>query len=64
MNPSAGFIHRPVATILLTVGVTLAGAVAFFLLPVSPLPKVDFPTITIQAQLPRSEEHTSELQSH
>ena len=52
MNLSAGFIHRPVATILLTVGVTLAGAVAFFLLPVSPLPKVDFPTITIQAQLP------------
>src|SRR5205807_4158895 len=45
-------IRRPVATTLLTVGVTLAGAAAFGLLPVSPLPQVDFPTISVQAQLP------------
>src|SRR6266567_3012864 len=52
MNPSALFINRPVATTLLTLGVTLAGAVAFFQLPVAPLPQVDFPTISVQAQLP------------
>jgi multidrug efflux pump len=52
MNPSTPFIRRPVATILLTFGVAAAGAVAFFQLPVSPLPQVDFPTISVQAQLP------------
>src|SRR5580700_7993171 len=52
MNPSTPFIKRPVATILLTFGVAAAGAVAFFQLPVSPLPQVDFPTISVQAQLP------------
>jgi multidrug efflux pump len=52
MNPSTAFIRRPVATILLTFGVAAAGAVAFFQLPVSPLPQVDFPTISVQAQLP------------
>jgi multidrug efflux pump len=52
MNFSAAFIRRPVATTLLTVGVALAGGVAFFLLPVSPLPQVDFPTISVQATLP------------
>jgi multidrug efflux pump len=52
MNPSTPFIRRPVATILLTFGVFAAGAVAFFQLPVSPLPQVDFPTISVQAQLP------------
>src|SRR5512136_1503470 len=52
MNPSAFFIRRMVATTLLTFGVALAGAVAFFQLPVSPLPQVDFPTISVQAQLP------------
>ncbi|HET7597763.1 MAG TPA: efflux RND transporter permease subunit, partial [Burkholderiales bacterium] len=46
------FIRRPVATTLLTLGITLAGAVAFRLLPVAPLPQVDFPTISVQAQLP------------
>jgi len=46
------FIRRPVATVLLTLGVALAGGVAFFKLPVSPLPQVDFPTISVQAQLP------------
>ncbi|HEY7991392.1 MAG TPA: efflux RND transporter permease subunit, partial [Stellaceae bacterium] len=52
MNLSAPFIARPVATTLLTAGVALAGIVAFFLLPVSPLPQVDFPTIQVMAQLP------------
>jgi multidrug efflux pump len=52
MSVSTPFIRRPVATILLTFGVAAAGAVAFFQLPVSPLPQVDFPTISVQAQLP------------
>jgi multidrug efflux pump len=52
MNISSPFIHRPVATTLLTVGIALAGAVAFNFLPVSPLPQIDFPTISISAGLP------------
>ena len=52
MNVSAPFIHRPVATTLLTVAVALAGAIAFEVLPVSPLPQVDFPTISVSASLP------------
>src|ERR1700685_3636989 len=52
MNISAPFIHRPVATTLLTVAIALAGAVAFNFLPVSPLPQIDFPTISISAGLP------------
>ncbi len=52
MNPSETFIARPVATTLLTVAVALAGAIAFTVLPVSPLPQVDFPTITVAASLP------------
>src|SRR5579862_7730607 len=52
MNFSAPFIARPVATTLLTIGITLAGIFAFFKLPVSPLPQVDFPTISVQATLP------------
>src|ERR1700736_697748 len=52
MNFSPSFIRRPVATTLLTLGITLAGAIAFFRLPVAPLPQVDFPTISVQAQLP------------
>ncbi len=52
MSLSSPFINRPVATALLTVAVGLAGAVAFRLLPVSPLPQVDFPTISVQASLP------------
>jgi multidrug efflux pump len=58
MNVSALFIQRPVATTLLTLGVALAGAVAFFLLPVSPLPQVDFPTISVTAQLPGASPET------
>ncbi len=52
MSLSTPFIRRPVATILLTFGIAAAGAVAFFQLPVSPLPQVDFPTISVRAQLP------------
>jgi len=52
MNISAPFIGRPVATTLLTVGVILVGAIAFAVLPVSPLPQVDFPTISVSASLP------------
>ena len=52
MNISAPFIHRPVATTLLTVAIALAGAVAFQVLPVSPLPQIDFPTISVGASLP------------
>jgi multidrug efflux pump len=52
MSMSTPFIRRPVATILLTFGIAASGAVAFFQLPVSPLPQVDFPTISVQAQLP------------
>jgi multidrug efflux pump len=52
MGPSTPFIRRPVATTLLTFGLAAAGAVAFFKLPVSPLPQVDFPTISVQATLP------------
>jgi multidrug efflux pump len=52
MSISSPFIHRPVATTLLTVAIALAGSVAFKYLPVSPLPQIDFPTISVQAQLP------------
>ncbi|TWC06974.1 multidrug efflux pump [Bradyrhizobium macuxiense] len=52
MDPSTPFIRRPVATTLLTFGLAAAGIVAFFKLPVSPLPQVDFPTISVQATLP------------
>jgi multidrug efflux pump len=58
MNLSAPFIDRPVATTLLTIGVALAGAIAFRLLPVSPLPQVDFPTISVQASLPGASPET------
>ena len=52
MGPSTPFIRRPVATTLLTFGLAAAGVVAFFKLPVSPLPQVDFPTISVRATLP------------
>jgi multidrug efflux pump len=52
MNVSAPFIHRPVATSLLTIAVALAGAVAFNLLPVAPMPQVDNPVISVGASLP------------
>jgi multidrug efflux pump len=52
MNISAPFIHRPVATTLLLIALTLAGGIAYTLLPVSALPEVDFPTIAVFANLP------------
>ena len=52
MSISAPFIARPVATILLTLGVALSGVVAFGLLPVAPLPKIEAPAIFVSAQLP------------
>ena len=58
MNISAPFVHRPVATTLLTVAIALAGAVAFRILPVSPLPQVDFPTISVSAGLPGASPET------
>ncbi len=58
MHISALFIDRPVATTLLTLGIALFGGVAFQLLPVSPLPQVDFPTISVQASLPGASPET------
>jgi multidrug efflux pump len=52
MNPSELFIRRPVATTLLTIAIAIAGGIAFTVLPVSPLPQVDFPTISVSASLP------------
>jgi len=49
---STVFIQRPVATTLLTLGILISGLMGFMALPVSPLPKVDFPTISVQANLP------------
>jgi multidrug efflux pump len=51
VNLSAPFIRRPVATVLLTLGIAMAGIAAFFVLPVSPLPQVDYPTISVSANL-------------
>jgi multidrug efflux pump len=52
MNLSQPFVRRPIATVLLTLGIALAGIGAFFVLPVSPLPQVDYPTISVSASLP------------
>ncbi|OYT98061.1 MAG: multidrug transporter subunit MdtC [Burkholderiales bacterium PBB1] len=52
MSISAPFIHRPVATTLITLGIALAGLLGFQLLPIAPLPQVDFPTISVSASLP------------
>jgi len=51
MNLSSPFIQRPIATVLLTIGIALAGIAAFFVLPVSPLPQVDYPTISVSASM-------------
>ena len=58
MIPSAPFIRRPIATTLLTLAILLAGFLAFKLLPVSPLPQVDFPTISVSAKLPGASPET------
>ncbi|HUA92211.1 MAG TPA: efflux RND transporter permease subunit [Terracidiphilus sp.] len=52
MSLSSPFIRRPVGTTLLTIAVAIAGAIAFMVLPVAPLPQVDFPTISVSASLP------------
>ena len=58
MNISAPFIMRPIATTLLTLAILFAGAAAFFELPVASLPAIDFPTISVQAQLPGADPET------
>ncbi len=58
MNISAPFVKRPIATTLLTLAILAAGALAFFRLPVASLPEVDFPTISVQAQLPGADPET------
>ncbi|MBI4807293.1 MAG: multidrug efflux RND transporter permease subunit [Desulfovibrio sp.] len=58
MNFPGVFIKRPVATTLLTLGLVLAGIISFTLLPVSPLPRVDFPTISVNAGLPGADPET------
>jgi multidrug efflux pump len=58
VNFSATFIARPVATTLLTLAVALAGLLAYFQLPVAPLPQVEFPTISVQASLPGASPET------
>jgi len=58
MSISEPFIRKPVATTLLTIALALAGAIAFRLLPVSPLPQVEFPTIQVQAGLPGASPET------
>src|ERR1700735_4956051 len=52
MNFSAQFLKRPIGTTLLTAAIVLTGAAAFRVLPVSPLPQVDFPTVAVSAMLP------------
>jgi hydrophobe/amphiphile efflux-1 (HAE1) family protein len=58
MNLSAPFIRRPIATALLTIGILLVGVVTFPLLPVAPLPQVEFPTIQVSANLPGASPET------
>ena len=58
MNISAPFIARPVATTLITLGIALAGLLAFQLLHIAPLPQVDFPTISVSASLPGASPET------
>ena len=58
MNFSSIFIHRPVATTLITIGIVLSGVIAFQMLPVAPLPQVDFPTIQVSASLPGADPET------
>src|SRR5579871_1979450 len=58
MNISETFVHRPVATTLLLVALALGGGVAYTVLPVAPLPQVDFPTISVNASLPGASPET------
>jgi len=58
VNLSAPFIRRPIATVLLMVGLLLCGLTAYRLLPVSALPNVNYPTIAVTAQLPGADPQT------
>ena len=58
MNLSAPFIRRPIATSLLTAALAMAGVLAFRFLPVAPLPRVDFPTVNVSANLPGASPET------
>lgn len=58
MNLSRPFIERPIATLLVTLGLTLAGIIAFFALPIAPLPQVSFPSIAVTANLPGASPET------
>ena len=58
MNLSRPFVERPIATVLLTLGLALAGIAAYFVLPVAPLPQVDYPTISVSASLPGASPET------
>jgi len=58
MNFSAVFINRPVATSLLSLGLAMAGVLAYMQLPVAPLPQVNFPTISVSASLPGASPET------
>ena len=58
MSISTPFIHRPVATTLLTIAIALAGGLAYFFLPVSPLPQVDYPSVSVSANLPGASPET------
>ncbi|MGJ7570292.1 efflux RND transporter permease subunit [Variovorax sp. RB2P76] len=58
MNLSLPFVKRPIGTVLLTIGIALAGIAAFFVLPVSPLPQVDYPVISVRASIPGASPET------
>jgi multidrug efflux pump len=58
MNLSRPFVERPIATVLLTLGLALAGIGAYFVLPVAPLPQVDYPTVSVSASLPGASPET------
>ncbi|MCL2647066.1 MAG: efflux RND transporter permease subunit [Phycisphaerales bacterium] len=58
MSLSTPFIHRPIGTSLLTIAIALAGILAYFVLPVAPLPQIDFPTIYVSAALPGASPET------
>lgn len=58
MNIAKIFVQRPIATTLLLVAITLSGALAFFQLPIAPLPQVDFPTLSVNARLPGASPET------
>jgi multidrug efflux pump len=58
VNLSEPFVRRPIGTVLLTIGLAIAGIGAYFLLPVAPLPQVDFPVVSVQASLPGASPET------